>query len=485
MCGAALVLVACGSGAESSDTDGSTTGSTGPATGDTGTPTTGSTTATTDDKGVVCPTCAGTCDLRAADGGNPAWALLCGSAVDEAQARVAATGSGSLTVVFELGHAADKQVSLALGQTFVEAGQGDAIVARLGAGGALEWSQAWSGPGFARPQAAAGSAAGRFAAFIGASDVTTIGAEVVTCPGECGVIAVLGPDGVLAWQRSYQGANYAFGLAIGPSGEVAVAGAYAGATDFGAGPVSSSGSEPFVTVHEVDGTLRFARTYLSAGGEAASIAFAADGSLVIGGTFSKSIALGDPALVADDNATFVARLAPTGETLWARQFDSPGAFDHQIKRVVIDSAGNIGIAGTFIGRLNLGGVDLDNADPAQVEDPNYDVFVAGLDPAGTHLWSARLGDEENDDRIAGLDVAEPLGLQVAWAGETSGSRLDRFDGAGVSLASVVVDVPGLHSAARDVDGTMMLAGSHAGPFDLLGPWTPAGEQDLWVTRILP
>lgn len=75
--------------------------------------------------------------------------------------------------------------------------------------------------------------------------------------------------------------------------------------------------------------------------------------------------------------------------------------------MAIDGAGDTGIAGISPAR-SISAARTSTTAPAQVEETNHDVFVAGLDPAGMHLWSARRGDEHNDDRIAGLDVREPM-----------------------------------------------------------------------------
>ncbi len=174
-------------------------------------------------------------------------------------------------------------------------------------------------------------------------------------------------------------------------------------------------------------------------------------------------------------AAATAHFGIPGEHLWslgAGADDVDSAFD-----AVYDSDGNLVVAGTFAGTINLGGEDLVSASLSR------DGFVAKFAPDGTHLWSVRLGDAEDDiayrlDAYANGDVAVALGIGVSFdfnpdprstaahavvrlAAET-GAELRRLDFVTKDGALAVRDV------AVDVAQNLVVAGVFQGTADIDG-----------------
>ncbi len=107
------------------------------------------------------------------------------------------------------------------------------------------------------------------------------------------------------------------------------------------------------------------------------------------------------ALTMDENRSAGARFEPGGMVLSANEYGGSNAdFAY---RAATDSGGNLIIAGTFTGSLNLGGSNLNSATNAAGAS-TQDVFVAKYDSAGAHVWSVRYGGGGRDE-VWGLDVS--------------------------------------------------------------------------------
>ncbi|MFT3768323.1 MAG: hypothetical protein QM820_22970 [Minicystis sp.] len=68
---------------------------------------------------------------------------------------------------------------------------------------------------------------------------------------------------------------------------------------------------------------------------------------------------------------------------WAKAFGDEN--DQFGPTLAADAAGNLALAGSFNGRIDLGG------GPLPAKAASVDVFIASLDPTGHHLWSGSTG----------------------------------------------------------------------------------------------
>jgi hypothetical protein len=147
------------------------------------------------------------------------------------------------------------------------------------------------------------------------------------------------------------------------------------------------------------------------------------GNVLVVGEFQGLGSIGTVNLVGVGGVdVFLAKLDPTGKTLWAKSFGN-GA-DQNGYGVAVDATGNVFITGRAVGAVDFGG-----GAPGVSAGAGDNLFVAKYDPLGKHLWSREIGD---DAIQAGYSVATTPEGDVVVAGELGGT-VDF--GAGISLKS--------------------------------------------------
>ncbi|MBI4950427.1 MAG: hypothetical protein HY908_00190 [Myxococcales bacterium] len=228
-----------------------------------------------------------------------------------------------------------------------------------------------------------------------------------------------GPDGGLQWTAEFGHAPSqtasALGVAFDSAGNVIVAGGYRGEVDFGGGPLGPEHAG-FLVKLAPDGAHLWS---VPVGG----IRLAVDGgdNLVVTGTFREPTDFGGGVITPDTSGDiYVVRLDGAGQYLWAKAF---GGVGHEYAHgLAVDRNGNILLTGSFSGTFDFGAAPLTQVGSG----PN--IFVAGLDPSGGHLFSLRTGD--------GTYLQEG----IAVTADTVGSVLvgGRFSGV-VDLGNVVLD----------------------------------------------
>ena len=218
--------------------------------------------------------------------------------------------------------------------------------------------------------------------------------------------------------------QFAWGLAVAPTGGVAITGEIEGSVDFGGGSLTSAGSsDVFLTRLDASGahvwSKRFGSGSLQSG---QSVAFDPTGNVVIAGYFQGSVTFGPTALTTSGGSDiFVAKFSATGDHLWSKKFGS--AADDQLGlAVAVDAQGNVLLTGALTGSINFGGGSL-----ATTGGP--DVFVVKLNPAGNHVWSNSFG--EAGTAQTGRAIATDATGNVLVAGDFTGT----IDFGGGALAS--------------------------------------------------
>lgn len=120
------------------------------------------------------------------------------------------------------------------------------------------------------------------------------------------------------------------------------------------------------------------------------------GNVFVVGSVFGTVDFGDGDVAAASTDVFVAKLDPDGALAWANLYGD--ASDQLAFAAAADSAGNVFVAGTFRGNLDFGGPTLSGGSMFD------DIFVAKLDPDGTHLASDRFGTAGAADEATGLAV---------------------------------------------------------------------------------
>ncbi|MDH4038458.1 MAG: T9SS type A sorting domain-containing protein [Candidatus Krumholzibacteria bacterium] len=123
-----------------------------------------------------------------------------------------------------------------------------------------------------------------------------------------------------------------------------------------------------------------------------SIAVDADGNVIIAGSFQGTMNLGGGNLTsAGDRDIFLAQFGPGGAHQWSKSFGGTG-YD-EATAVAVDPAGYVLVTGRFENTINFGG-------GALISAGGPDIFLARFGPTGGHNWSKRFGSTGWDEGLA-------------------------------------------------------------------------------------
>lgn len=346
-------------------------------------------------------------------------------------------------------------------------------------------------------------------------------------------LCVADADETLVWRRQLAQYSRALGVAVGPAGQVAIAGAVEQPFLPGMTPIGAE--DVFVAAVGAGGAIAWARQVGTTMDDVAlDVAFAPDGGLVVSGSTAGAIEPG--ALNAGSLDAFVLRLDAAGQVLWVRQRGTPGLDDG--RAVAVDALGGVvlliesaafdledpslrvvrfGPTGESQGTTVLtvagasvtgGGIALDAVGNVYVAGGTTglwgmaqfgcaDAFVAKLLPNGDLDWVHQFGSGADDAaravavapdgslRVAGvtqgtLDIAQPhLGgvdtflLRIDAEGDPTWlRRIGTLEDDALSI--------GRHLAV-DGDGASVMFGDTRGP--MAGFGTHVGEDDVFVVRV--
>lgn len=160
-------------------------------------------------------------------------------------------------------------------------------------------------------------------------------------------------------------------------------------------------------------------------------------NVIIAGDFNGQVNFGNGAIstagsqsVANTDA-FVAKYTKQGILIWARTFGGPAA--DSAKSVVVDSQGNIIVAGYFANTVNFGGISATAPDPFSVQAK--DMFVAKYAPGsagvpGDLIWLRTFGGGNTD---LGAGVCVDRSDNVLFAGLLNSTGADF--GSGITLSA--------------------------------------------------
>jgi len=308
------------------------------------------------------------------------------------------------------------------------------------------------------------------------------------------------------------------GIAVGPDGDVVVAGGFWGGVNIGGAAFSSRGGrDTFVAdLAGADGAMRWARSYGATrwdtnalDDEATSVAIAPDGTVAIAGTFSGTLTLGAagaPAVTSTSTGQsfdgFVGALDMNGNARWARHFDD--ASIDIANDVAFDSGGNLFVVGRSWSTIDFG------LGPVTPPAGSYnDMYLAKFSEAdGTTRWGKVFSGPQDDIASAvaigpdanpvlvgttyiagkgangaafGQDAVTGLGgtnLVVAKFDSSSGRNIwaRNFGGAASLSASDV---------AFDAHGNIVTVGGFYGTFDVGGGPLTSSTTHLLLFALSP
>lgn len=157
--------------------------------------------------------------------------------------------------------------------------------------------------------------------------------------------------------------------------------------------VGHVGPHPWVAVYAANGSVRFSRVFTMTDGYtfAAEAVFDAAGNLFVAGRFVGTLAMGgDPMTSAGGYDIFLVSFAPDGSHRFSRHYGD--AASEVPTDLAVASDGSLLLGGSFRGTLSFGGTPLVSAGES-------DGFVARLTPDGTGISAHRLGDATGSERV--------------------------------------------------------------------------------------
>lgn len=233
---------------------------------------------------------------------------------------------------------------------------------------------------------------------------------------------------------------------------------------------------------------------------ASALAVDPGGDIYVVGAFEAALQLDPPLTAKTPRDTFLARLRPTGERVWARRFGAGSAqsFHFEIPDASDEASLYLDGDGDLVLTVRCGYV-IDFGTGDLVGEPG-DPAVARIAPDGTTRWARR---------FAGLQTplfAAPGPAGAVWLAGALDGVVDLGDGpvahpgwADVLVIALSADGDLLrsayfgdlgHQAARAIavapDGDVVVAGHFTGTLDFgTGPLYSGGGQDIFVARLAP
>ena len=215
------------------------------------------------------------------------------------------------------------------------------------------------------------------------------------------------------WARSYgskdqagaanaQGAVSGQAVAVGTGGDIAVTGFYRLLASFGATTLTTtsvSDLDGFVAAFDATGNARWALRFGDvAQDRGVGVAVDAAGNVFVAGTFQGTIdiGLGRQTSRAGATSTLIAKLNRAGTAQWSKVWNGISVASGGL---AIDAAGNVVVAGQATESVDVGG------GPTTFGGAT-DIFVAKLTTNGAHVFSATYGDAaaQRADSVA-IDAA--------------------------------------------------------------------------------
>ncbi|HEX6792126.1 MAG TPA: SBBP repeat-containing protein [Candidatus Krumholzibacteria bacterium] len=282
-----------------------------------------------------------------------------GAAADQAYA-VAFDASGNVLITGYF-----QQSAYFGGNNLGSAGGSDLFVARYDADGNHLWSRSFGTLGADAGCSVAADAAGNVfvTGYISGADIVVI---KYTAAGTMAWIKMLGGTGY----------DEGLAITTDALGQVLVTGSFSGTVNFGGGDLSTSSVDEwdvFLAKYTTNGTHIWSKRF---GGidleEGTCVRADASGNVYVAGYFAGTVSFGGSSLTSTgaDVDLFLAKYDVSGNHLWSRRmggasYEYPGA-------LALDGDANVYLTGYFAGTANIGGTNLPSAGGADVFCAQYD-----------------------------------------------------------------------------------------------------------------
>ncbi len=283
-------------------------------------------------------------------------------------------------------------MNLGTGQLMNEGGS-DGYAARFDENGQTLWAKRLSGTGeeviesISEDRQGNILLAGRYA-----SAASLDGTNLPYTNGSEGFLAKMDANGNLLWvQTAANPGNMTWHRIVADStGNVVVFGQFTEALSLGSQAFTGNTFDDLVLAkYSSAGDLLWARSWSATlKTNAYGLSVGPDNQLALSADFQGTITFGNNGHTSQGlNDGLVMLVDSSGNPVWSQSAGSAGV-DNPFC-VEADAQGNIFLAGSFSGTVNLGAFDM-------VSNGLWDVFVLKLSPIGTPIWAATFGGPNND-----------------------------------------------------------------------------------------
>lgn len=262
--------------------------------------------------------------------------------------------------------------------------------------GALGWAISFGGTGADSAAVVASDSANNVIVGATYSAMMTVGSTMLTSVGGTDIaILKLDPAGNAIWAKGFgsTAAENTRGLAVDSGGNIVFISTLGGPLDLGGGMLTPSKASVVIAKLDPNGNHLWSKAFTGAttiGG--VDLAVDTSGSVIASMSISGSINFGGGVLSTPEEVLTVVKLDPSGQHVWSQAFGTSKCCGALRAEIATDTAGNIGIAGTFTNTLTIGSTPLTAT--------KRDVFVAKLSPTGAPLWTAQ-GAAMADNGVGG------------------------------------------------------------------------------------
>ena len=304
--------------------------------------------------------------------------------------------------------------------TLVSTGFGiNAFVAKYSANGTPLWAQTVSGNQGADNYTVAVDGAGNV--LVGGSYYGTISFGTLSLtslsPMDGDVfLAKYNSQGVIQWARSIGGSSddYVSSVCSDTQGNVYISGSFASYATFGTqSVVSNGGTDVYLAKYNAQGTLQWVNSYGGATNDFGnSTVVDSAGNVYLAGSFSGTMALTNALSLTSQGGDdgFVLACTAAGVIRWAKQVGGNGTDNFGV--LAISPTNNVYAVGSFENSIVVGNQTMVSAGAA-------DVLLARFNTTGDIIWSTRGGgtgyDAPNGLAYAGNGI---LAMTVRFAGST-------------------------------------------------------------------
>ena len=275
------------------------------------------------------------------------------------------------------------------------------------------------------------------------------GSSLTSAGGSDVFVAKYTAAGAHLWSKRFGGASddMVRGIVVDASGDVVLTGEFNGSASFGGTALASEGLRDvfLVGLRGMDGGHRWSKRLGSTGDDAGfGLAIDATGDVVVTGTYQRTVDFGGGARSTAYDSADVFVAKYTSAGQHVWSRGIWGSSTEHGLAVAIDAAGDVAVTGQFTGKIDFGGGQLTTAGLA-------DIFLAKLSGEdGAHVWSKRFGTTNDDvGKAVAFDASGGVYL-TGYSRSTLNLGGGALDQAGIFLAKL--SAAGQHQWSRGFGG---------------------------------